>query len=160
MYDSVNCGHRILEMYTFPKLFSAPLNPISHAENLSKNQPCERILFLTSSWTKRKKRRLSRNRVKLWYRSNETELLVSSHFHRFLMWNCFFEYEHPFVNKKVAITEPAVISARLLRLVSNGIVSTCKACSTFSNLNSSRKEMKGYPGKVGKHSQRRHWQPN
>ena len=45
MYDSVNCGHRILEMYTFPKLFSAPLNPISHAENLSKNQPCERILF-------------------------------------------------------------------------------------------------------------------
>ena len=78
----------------------------------------------------------------------------------FLMWNCSFEYEHPFVNKKVAITEPAVISARLLRLVSNGIVSTCKACSTFSNLNSSSKEMKGYARRVGNHSQRRHWQPN
>ena len=78
----------------------------------------------------------------------------------FLVWNWFFEYEHPFVNKQVAITEPAVISARLLRLVSNGIVSTCKACSTFSNLNSSSKEMKGYAGRVGKHSKRRHWQPN
>ena len=158
LYDSVNCGHRILEMYAFPKLFSAPLNPISHAENLSKNPPCERILFLTSSWTRRKKGGsveiassfgIEAMRPNFWSRQS-----------CFLMWNWFFEYEHPFVNKKVAITEPAVISARLLRLVSNGIVSTCKACSTFSNLNSSSKEMKGYAGRVGNHSQRRHWQPN
>ena len=146
-------------MYAFPKLFSAPLNLILHAENLSKNRPCERILFLTSSWTRRKKRRLSRNRVKFCIAA----IMRPNFWSRqscFLMWNCSFGYEHPFVNKKVAITEPAVISARLLRLVSNGIVSTCKACSTFSNLNSSSKEMKGYAGRVGNHSQRRHWQPN
>lgn len=84
LYDSVNRSHRIVEMYAFPKLFSAQLNPISHADNLSKNPSCEWILLLTSFFNEEEKKTAQRE-------SREAFYIAA-------MRDRTFEYEHPFVN--------------------------------------------------------------
>ena len=71
-------------MYAFPKLFSAQLNPISHADNLSKNPSCEWILLLTSFFNEEEKMTAQRE-------SREAFYIAA-------MRDRTFEYEHPFVN--------------------------------------------------------------
>ena len=72
-------------------------------------EPCEQSHLLSSPWSRRRKGGSAWITSRLWSRRTQASGLVK------LVFDLFFECEHPFIDKPMVKTEPAVPSRRLLR---------------------------------------------